>query len=102
MFGKKSTDNDVPEETSAIPTAAPEKRKGFFRRLRERLNKGESWLTYDLAHLMPGGKPNEDFLEERPEIIDVAFSMIRWGKVNPNLMNLNEFIPPSPERKERS
>jgi fused signal recognition particle receptor len=44
--------------------AAPERRKGFFRRLRQRLNKGDSWLTYDLAHLMPGGKPDEAFLEE--------------------------------------
>ena len=39
-------------------------RKGFFRRLRQRLNKGDSWLTYDLAHLVPGGKPDEAFLEE--------------------------------------
>jgi fused signal recognition particle receptor len=39
-------------------------RKGFFRRLRQRLNSGDSWLTYDLAHLMPGGKPDEAFLEE--------------------------------------
>jgi fused signal recognition particle receptor len=38
--------------------------KGFFRRLRQRLNSGDSWLTYDLAHLMPGGKPDEAFLEE--------------------------------------
>jgi fused signal recognition particle receptor len=44
--------------------AAPERRKGFFRRLRQRLNKGDSWLTYDIAHLMPGGKPDEAFLEE--------------------------------------
>ncbi len=39
-------------------------RKGFFRRLRQRLNNGDSWLTYDLAHLMPGGQPDEAFLEE--------------------------------------
>jgi fused signal recognition particle receptor len=44
--------------------AAPERRKGFFRRLRQRLNKGDSWLTYDLVHLMPGGRPDEAFLEE--------------------------------------
>ena len=43
---------------------AGEKRKGFFRRLRERLNKGDSWLTYDLAHLLPGGKVGEEFIEE--------------------------------------
>ena len=44
--------------------AGGEKRKGFFRRLRERLNKGDSWLTYDLAHLLPGGKVGEEFIEE--------------------------------------
>jgi fused signal recognition particle receptor len=41
-----------------------ERKKGFFRRLRERLNRGESWLTYDLAHLLPGGKVGEEFIEE--------------------------------------
>ncbi len=46
-------------------TQTPDRnQKGFFRRLRQRLNRGESWLTYDLAHLMPGGKPDEAFLEE--------------------------------------
>ena len=45
-------------------TAAPKKKEGFFRRLRKRLNQGDSWLTYDLAHLLPGGKPDEAFLEE--------------------------------------
>ena len=52
----------TPENTSA--KGAGEKRKGFFRRLRERLNKGDSWLTYDLAHLLPGGKVGEEFIEE--------------------------------------
>lgn len=37
----------------------------------------------------------EPFLEERPEIIDVAFSLIRWGKVNPDIERLREFIPPT-------
>ena len=50
--------------TPAEGSGAGEKRKGFFRRLRERLNKGESWLTYDLAHLLPGGKVGEEFIEE--------------------------------------
>ena len=48
----------------AEKTATPQKKEGFFRRLRKRLNKGDSWLTYDLAHLLPGGKPDEAFLEE--------------------------------------
>jgi hypothetical protein len=37
----------------------------------------------------------EPFLEDRPEIIDVAFSLIRWGKVNPDIEKLREFIPPT-------
>ena len=41
-----------------------EKRPGFIKRLRARLNQGDSWLTYDLAKLAPGGKIDEDVLEE--------------------------------------
>ena len=37
---------------------------GFFKRLRARLNRGDSWLTYDLANLAPGGRIDEDVLEE--------------------------------------
>jgi fused signal recognition particle receptor len=62
MFRSKS---DLPETASSTGTEPPgDKRKGFFRRLRERLNQGESWLTYDLAHLLPGGKVGEEFIEE--------------------------------------
>ena len=39
-------------------------RKGFVKRLRERLNRGDSWLTYDLANLAPAGKIDAEFLEE--------------------------------------
>ena len=42
----------------------PAERKGFFKRLRARINRGDSWLTYDLANLVPGGKIDEDTLEE--------------------------------------
>ncbi len=51
MFGKK-------RETGS------EKKPGFVKRLRARLNQGGSWLTYDLANLAPGGKIDEDVLEE--------------------------------------
>lgn len=51
MFGRK-------KET------APERGQGFVKRLRARLNRGDSWLTYDLANLAPGGKIDEDVLEE--------------------------------------
>ncbi len=37
---------------------------GFFKRLRAKLNQGDSWLTYDLANLVPGGKIDEDVLDE--------------------------------------
>jgi fused signal recognition particle receptor len=64
MFRKKDTTNDA-QAAAVTETPAPEaRRKGFIRRLRERINKGESWLTYDLVHLLPGGKPDEAFLEE--------------------------------------
>ena len=40
------------------------KRGGFIKRLRARLNRGDSWLSYDLANLPPGGKIDEDVLED--------------------------------------
>jgi fused signal recognition particle receptor len=47
-------------------------REGFFRRLRKRLNRGDSWLTYDLANLAPGGKIDEDVLEELESLLVMA------------------------------
>ncbi|MEM7612268.1 MAG: signal recognition particle-docking protein FtsY [Pseudomonadota bacterium] len=37
---------------------------GFFKRLRARLNKGDSWLTRDITELMPGGRIDDEVLEE--------------------------------------
>ena len=51
MFGKK-------KEREA------DGRQGFVTRLRARLNRGDSWLTYDLAKLAPGGTIDEQVLEE--------------------------------------
>ncbi len=51
MFGKK----EKPDAPS---------RDGFVKRLRARLNRGDSWLTYDLANLAPGGRIDDDVLEE--------------------------------------
>lgn len=62
MFGKKQQQDSASDQPTAGDGEQP--RKGFFRRLRQRLNKGQSWLTYDLAHLLPGGKPDQAFLEE--------------------------------------
>lgn len=44
----------------------------FFKRLRARLNKGDSWLTYDLANLAPGGKIDESVLEELESLLVMA------------------------------
>jgi fused signal recognition particle receptor len=41
-----------------------ETRQGFMKKLRARLNRGDSWLTYDLANLAPGGKIDEGVLDE--------------------------------------
>ncbi|MDH3305268.1 MAG: signal recognition particle-docking protein FtsY [Gammaproteobacteria bacterium] len=50
----------------------PEKREGFIKRLRARLNRGDSWLSYDLANLAPGGKIDEDVLEELESLLVMA------------------------------
>jgi len=57
MFGKKEK---------------PEKREGFIKRLRARINRGDNWLTYDLANLVPGGEINEDVLEELESLLVMA------------------------------
>ena len=51
MFGKKNE-------------SEPAKKQGFVKRLRARLNQGDSWLTYDLANLAPGVKIDDDVLED--------------------------------------
>jgi fused signal recognition particle receptor len=57
MFGKKEK---------------PEKRDGFVKRLRARINRGNSWLTYDLANLVPGGEIDEDVLDELESMLVMA------------------------------
>ncbi len=37
---------------------------GFVQRLRQRLNRGDSWLTYDLGNLLPGRGLDEEALDE--------------------------------------
>lgn len=50
----------------------PKKREGFIKRLRARLNRGDSWLTYDLANLAPGGKIDEEVLDELEALLVMA------------------------------
>lgn len=74
MFGFRfrSKDKDAPaaaEQTQEVaaqeaPAKAAAEKQGWFKRLRAQLNKGDSWLTYDLANLIPGGKIDEGVLDE--------------------------------------
>ena len=48
----------------ATPEPAAEKQPGFFARMRAKLNRGDSWLTYDLGNLLPGGKIDDAVLDE--------------------------------------
>ncbi|MFO1407719.1 MAG: signal recognition particle-docking protein FtsY [Steroidobacteraceae bacterium] len=51
-----------PPDASA---SEPEARSpGFLARLRAKLNRGDSWLTYDLANLLPGGRIDDAVLDE--------------------------------------
>ena len=50
----------------------PEKTQSFLTRLRARVNRGDNWLTYDLANLAPGGTINEDVLGELETLLVMA------------------------------
>jgi fused signal recognition particle receptor len=50
----------------------PAERPGFIKRLRARLNRGDSWLSYDLAKLAPGGKIDAEALEELESLLVMA------------------------------
>ena len=54
MFGFKSKTDE----------AAQAARPGLFKRLRAKLNRGNSWLTYDLANLLPAGRIDDAVLDE--------------------------------------
>jgi len=54
MFGFKS------KSTDTTGGGKP----GLFQRLRAKLNRGDSWLTYDLANLLPGGRIDDNVLDE--------------------------------------
>ena len=54
----------APEATSDSTSAQTSERPGFLRRLRNRLNRGNSWLTYDLADLFKGRQIDAAILEE--------------------------------------
>jgi fused signal recognition particle receptor len=51
------------KEGDAAPDAVV-RQPGFIARLRSKLNRGDSWLTYDLANLLPGGRIDDAVLDE--------------------------------------
>ncbi|MGH8308435.1 MAG: signal recognition particle receptor subunit alpha, partial [Steroidobacteraceae bacterium] len=46
------------------PSPPADERTGFLTRLRSKLNRGDSWLTYDLADLLRGRRIDDAALEE--------------------------------------
>jgi fused signal recognition particle receptor len=63
MFFKR-TSQDPDRKPELKSAQKPDERQGFFKRLRARLNRGNSWLTYDLADLFRGRKIDAQALEE--------------------------------------
>src|SRR5579862_5744984 len=54
----------TPDTPNPASSTQASERPGFLRRLRNRLNRGNSWLTYDLADLFRGREIDAAALEE--------------------------------------
>lgn len=63
MFGFRSKATDT-AQSAQEPTQKPAEKAGLLQRLRAKLNRGDSWLTYDLANLLPGGRIDDNVLDE--------------------------------------
>ncbi len=50
----------------------PVRPEGFLKRLRSRINRGSSWLTYDLSDLATRGKIDEESLDELESLLVMA------------------------------
>ena len=61
--GQKPLADEAARPTEPAPAPEPPK-MNFIARMRAKLNRGNSWLTYDLANLLPGGKIDDDVLDE--------------------------------------
>lgn len=65
MFFKRSRKDSSPSaKATGDGSSEPSAKGGFFKRLRARLNRGNSWLSYDLANLFRGRKIDVQVLEE--------------------------------------
>ena len=49
-----------------------EENAGFIAKLRKKINKGDSWLTYDLGRLFTDEKLNDDAIEVIEERLLIA------------------------------
>jgi fused signal recognition particle receptor len=54
----------MPGRSPQDAARTPEERSGFLARLRQRLNRGDSWLTRDLGELLSGRRIDAAILEE--------------------------------------
>ena len=70
MFGNKDSKDEARDD--AARTADEPSKDGWFKRLRKTINRGDSWLTYDLANLVPGGRIDENSLEELETLLVMA------------------------------
>ena len=56
--------------------------RGFFKRLRAKLNQGPAWLTADLAELLPGRKIDAEILDElETRLITADVGMEATGRI---------------------
>jgi len=55
---------DTAAQAKLEQEATPEKQSGVFKRLRSRLNSGNTWLTTDIGELVSGGQIDEELIEE--------------------------------------
>jgi fused signal recognition particle receptor len=63
MFGfKRKSSAPAPSADQANGQQQP--KQGLLSRLRQKLNRGDSWLTYDLANLLPKGRIDDEVLDE--------------------------------------
>jgi len=66
LFGfrsKKTSEGEQPdaEETASVvsasaPAVTETPKQGWLARMRAKLNRGDSWLTYDLTNLLPAAR----------------------------------------------
>ena len=62
--GQPDAEEAAPAISAPAPTVTETPKQSWLARMRAKLNRGDSWLTYDLTNLLPGGKIDETVLDE--------------------------------------